>query len=253
MKVKSTAAVAAIALACLVGCGIAIIDENPGTLQNDGWTTATQTTTATTTATQTTATATTTQTETGTETGTTTATEPPVEALLFASLGPIPVDMTDGLSAGSKDSVFQFNLTAGKITVKVSSLKIKLESQTGGKVVGSKGTPYFTGSELIYQANNSVVAGPIEISAPAGSSSAVLQFQDSFMVFAGTTVSLVLSADVSATEDVPGEFLNGAAYTYNGVLLTAQTVAINEANGLQLLPSEISPNADLVGVGQLVQ
>ncbi|MBU1907854.1 hypothetical protein KKF59_01850 [Patescibacteria group bacterium] len=251
---KILTAFAAIALACLAGCASVIIDDKAGGgVTDDG--TVIETTTDTNTGigggsstTTQTETGTATGTETGTETGT--ATEPPVEALLIASYVPW---MANGLTAGTRDWIFQFDLEAPKVTVEVASLEIRLESLTGGMVAGSKGTPYFTGLALVDPTNSSVIAGPIEISAPAGSSSAVLQFQNSFMVSAGTTVSLVLSADVSGTEDATGEFLNGAAYTYDAVMLTTMTVASNEETGIQLLPTEIAPNADLVGQAQLVQ
>lgn len=260
-SLKILAAFAAITLACLAGCASVVIMDDKASGNDTSVTSGTETGIGgSSNATTQTETVTPTGTETGTETGTATgtetgtATEPPVEALLIASIGNVPADMADGLAACSaKDIVFRFDLEAPKVTIEVFSLKIKLESKTGGKVVGSKGTPYFTGLALIDPMNNSVVAGPIEISAPAGASSAVLNFQDGFEVAAGTTVTLDLTAGVSCAEDALGEFLNGAAYTYDAVMLTTMTVASNEETGIQLLPTEIAPNADLVGQAQLVQ
>lgn len=223
--------VAMATLSCLVGCGIAVIDENPGTMQNDGMKTGTTTATGSTSDTQTSATTSETPTETGT------ATEPPIEPeLIVTQLEPV-----DGPSGAAMENLMAIALYAPNHSVQVSALPFTLGSTDGsGFVKGSVGTEYFW-NILLTDASSTTVAGPLDLSETQnGSKNADIVFAGSFVVGKGDTVTLTFVSALTISEDSPGEFVG------NDYLLVLHTKEIKGwVADKPLDPEAVTPKEDL--------
>jgi hypothetical protein len=213
-----------VTLSCLVGIGCkgnVTIDENSGTLQNDGMTIGTTSTTSQTASTT-------------TESTTETITEPPIDPELIVTQQPI---------GDLESAMMEFDIFAPNYSVQVDSLPFMIASTDGvGFVKGTEGTNYFGLNQVIDVVNGALYAGPLEIEIVTnGGHSAELVFADSFVVAKGQTIKLAFTSNLSQVEDWPGQFL-GRAFLISMHIseITGKVVELDE----ELTPGMVSPEID---------
>jgi len=150
--------------------------------------------------------------------------------------------------------------------VEVRNTWIEITTTGPARLVGTGGTPALTDIKIIDMDTDQVVAGPIALNLAAATlplNSGTLQFTDDYTI--GSTRNLGVTADISRTEDVAGEFVGG---TYQVTLgdNTADTIGpgagVMFAGGADVkyqdtndyvAGTDIVPNTPIVGNGQTVQ
>lgn len=121
----------------------------------------------------------------------------------------------DGPAAGTawggveEQILYNVRITSPTRDINVNNLPFSLSCDTGGRVIGSLGTPYFNTFEgkSLYD-SPLVYLGPTQMSIDAQKndpSKAWIHFPDDFIVKKGTSVHLAIMMYISATEDVAGE------------------------------------------------
>ena len=180
------------ALSCFVGIGCngsVTIDENPASVENGGWTTAT--------------TAPTTSTETASTTETvTTTTESPVETVeLVVTQHPIDGDLT-----AATEHLLEFDLFAPNHSVRVDSLPYTIYSTDGSGMVKGMGGGFFTSNLIMDVVDGFVYAGPLEIDAPNGAKFANIVLTDSFVIAKGETLQMTYRSALAWNKPGDTEF-----------------------------------------------
>lgn len=151
------------------------------------------------------------------------------------------------IHAGADDqSLFQFSLTATAEDLEVEMLPIQISCDSG-RLYGSAGTPYFRDIKVTDVETGALVAGPRELAPPADGmivASSWFVLEDPFLIPAGTTRHLVISADMAAFEDVSGEFFGNDCR----VTLTSLEGIVSVGSPSEALPNEaINMVDDILG------
>lgn len=152
--------------------------------------------------------------------------------LTVAFNGPSASDVKDG---AEDVSLFEFSMTAERwMEVQGADFSI-----TGTDL--SDTDPALTDIKLVNAETEALVAGPEEL--PNTTDTQTVSFSDSFVLEAGETLELMLTADID--EDVAA---SGDTYT---VTLTTSTLDVEDEEGDAV--TDIVPSADLAGYAQTVR
>jgi len=124
---------------------------------------------------------------------------------------------------GTKTANFySFSLTNTGGDVQINALRMTLSGLNGGRLMGSKGTKYFSNIRIVNTDNGTVVMGPKEIinSPTTAIISQSLFFNDAFLLKGGTTMNLSLVADIASNEDAASELIDKQFYASWSPFLT---------------------------------
>ena len=210
-----------LALACLAGCtGSVTVDENPGSLQNDGMTIGTTSTSSQTASTTT---------ESTTETVTT---EPPVDVVeLIVTQQPIEGNLKSGTA-----HLMEFDFYAPNHSVQVDLTPFTIGSTNGEGFVSG-----FAFNQVIDVIVGNLYAGPKDVDAQDAHSTDV-DFTDSFVVDKGETIKMAFTSYLAGLEQKDPGFAN------HDFLIQLHIKGIKGKvveTGLPLTPGNISPESDL--------
>lgn len=160
------------------------------------------------------------------------------------------------ISKGAQDAVlYRFSITAADQAVEVRKLGLTIAGSDGGYVRGSSGTKYFTDIKVKNSATGAVLMGPKEHGASSSAtttgatpcaSSGTLCYTDAWVVPAGQTVNLAVTADIASSEDAGADEFFGEGYKVT--LEGFSTTSVREVSTGQYLAV-----ADIVGGGAAVQ
>ncbi len=172
-------------------------------------------------------------------------------ALVVTFDGP-PTAVT--LRGTQDDQMFQFSLTARE-DVEVRAIPIRIEGLTASDPVrGSFGTEFFRDLKIKDRDFGGTVMGPMSmLPGPSPTTdSGLVMFADSFVITASETRHFAVTMDVSANEDVPGEFFNGSRSYRVTVGSSEDTFFAADgvrrvADGSIVEPSSIENGARIVG------
>lgn len=145
--------------------------------------------------------------------------------------------------------LYKFSLTAEN-NLEIRNMRFTIDKTAGAAclVQGTSGTNYFRSLKIKNLDTGVTVMGPTEISGTHSVSSGLITLSDSFNMTAGQTLNLAIAADLSNSEDLPGEFYGNSDCGYKVTLSAFQSsdVRITET-GEFLATSKIIPNQDTIG------
>ncbi len=169
-------------------------------------------------------------------------------ALTIAANGPA----TGNVAKGTQNvQFFKFSITSSESDVEIRNLDFSINAITPGAAVkGSNSTEYFRNFRVKNLDNGVTLMGPTAM--PAGTldsaTTAPISLNESFYIPAGTTLNLVITADLANSEDAGGEFFDEQFRVTlgNGVIFGGNDVRIN-ATSEYLDVAKIIPNSNIQG------
>ncbi|MBU1032515.1 hypothetical protein KJ937_01110 [Patescibacteria group bacterium] len=170
---------------------------------------------------------------------------------------------TQNIAKGKQGiTLYKFALTAeNDLEIRNLRFAINNTAGTGCYVKGSAGTNYFRSIKVKNEDTGQTMMGPTELASGLANSSAnsgTLTLSDTFNIDAGETMNLAITADLSASEDVTGEFYGSddCGYTVtlgsSGAVFGSSDVRIVDT-GEFLATSQIVPNGSVIGNQQNVR
>ena len=173
-------------------------------------------------------------------------------ALTNAFNGPATSNIAKGQLAVP---LYKFSLTSEN-NIEIRNLRFKVQTTAGSSTCtlkGTSGTNYFRSLKVKNLDSGVTVMGPTEFDSSLASSvntddSGTITLSDSFNMTAGQTLNLAIAADLSNSEDAPGQFFGNSDCGYKVTLLAFQSsdIRITET-GEFLATSKIIPNQDTIG------